>query len=101
MQQFEDGVNRLQEMIKEMNNKLLETIEGMNKRWEDRLHNGANSVQDDARQNVEDGEGETDQAGTSNGGQHRVNGQNLTMEQQSAPQFNSNELNSPNHSTGG
>ncbi len=91
MQRFKNG----------MNNKLLETIEGINKHWEDGLHNGANSVQDNARQNVEDGEGETDQAGTSNGGQHRVNGQNPTMGQQSAPQFNSNELNSPSHSSQG
>ncbi len=90
MQRFENG----------MNNKLLETIEGMNKRWEDRLHNGANSVQDDARQSVEGGEGETDEAGTSNDGQHRVNGQNPTIEQQSAPQFNL-DWNSPNHSSQG
>ncbi len=84
-----------------MNNKLLETIKEMNTHWEERLHNGTNSVWDNMGPNIGDGAEETDLAGTSNNGQDRANGQNLTNGWQEAPQFSPNGLNSPNYSTGG
>ncbi|MCP4490656.1 MAG: hypothetical protein GY820_25590, partial [Gammaproteobacteria bacterium] len=91
MQQFENGVN----------DRLQKTIEDMNRRWEERLHNGANSVQNNAGPNFGNGNGETDQAGTSSAGQQRMDGQNPTTGQSNGPQFSPNGLNSPHCSAGG